>query len=314
MPNLDLMVREANVLLERANLPRCTFLEPVGDGDTINPIVIGHSFPRRYVIKVAFGHPQRGTPVSLAEQHHTANWFRENRNLPIPEHLCHASPQDPLPLMVMEWMPGDQLRLALPRLSSEGGKRVAQDWGHNLARLHSTQVPDGMITSTLETATGEWGDRERFQKVLQSIDGLRSSRKWLRRLRDEIQRFLQDRLDAFNDAPLGIMKRDSDIRDFLVVSQPEAYISAMLDWECVYYGYVLYDCLLAYMKLTAFRRNELWPYFCESYESEMGSPIIQGPAVEYCLMCRCLVEDNPSFDEIIVSLVEGRKIPFEQRG
>jgi len=42
----------------------------------------------------------------------------------------------------------------------------------------------------------------------------------------------------------------------------------MLDWERVYHGYVLYDCLLAYMRLSDFGRKELWPFFCESYESE----------------------------------------------
>ena len=107
-----------------------------------------------------------------------------------------------------------------------------------------------------------------------------------------------------------------DTRDFLAVRGSGARISALLDWERVNYGYVLYDCLLAYLRLVMMGRNEFWPSFCKGYENEVGEPMVQRRDVEYCLMIRSLTPVARGMVEpkkIIVALIEGRKIPFEER-
>ena len=157
---------------------------------------------------------------------------------------------------------------------------------------------------------------ESYQKALQLIDEQGSKKPWTPKLCKEVQVFLYDRLDSFKSDPqIGIMKADSDTRDFLAICDPEARISAMLDWERVNYGYVLYDCLLAYQRLVLMDCKELWPFFCVGYEKEMGTPLVQNAGVEYYLMWVGLraTKWNPKAYKIVFSLIEGRRLPFEQR-
>ena len=96
-----------------------------------------------------------------------------------------------------------------------------------------------------------------------------------------------------------------------------ARISAILDWERVSYGYVLHDCLQAYLRLVMMGREELWPALCEGYEQETGEPLVQRRDVEYCLMIRSLlpaVRGIVEAEKIIQALVGGRKVPFDERG
>ena len=151
MPDLDLMLNQANALLEEAELPVCESIHPVSDGDTANPTVIGYSPSHQYVVKAIFRHPD-----TLSDQLRNANWFRAHRSLPVPKHLCHAKGREQLPLMIMEWMPGEQLRLALPSMDRESGIEVARDWGQCLARLHSTDFSEGKTSNTPESAREYW--------------------------------------------------------------------------------------------------------------------------------------------------------------
>lgn len=309
MPDLDLMLQEANAILEEADWPRCHSITPVADGDTANPNVIGYAETRKYVIKATFRHPD-----TLAQQLHTANWFQEHRALPIPRHLGHATSPHQLPLMVMEWLPGDQLRLALGALDRENASVMAQDWGRCLARMHTSQVPEGLIQSSPESEMSYWSNPERYETAFDQVDALDDF--WTSNLRDHIKQFLKERGDSLDGIRPGIRKADSDTRDFLVGLEPKAHISGMLDWERVNYGYVLYDCLVAYIRLVIADREALWPYFCEGYETETGLPLLQAPDVEYVLMVRGLtpaLRGLPRAKKIILSLVEGQKVPFQKR-
>ena len=135
MPSLDRMLREANFLLENNGLPQCLFLEPMTDQDTNNPTVIGRAENRRYVIKACFRNAH-----FFERAQRMANLIAKCTGLPIPKHLCYASEADSLPLMIMEWMPGEQLRLVLPSLPTEKAEELAADWGHCIARFHLAPI------------------------------------------------------------------------------------------------------------------------------------------------------------------------------
>ena len=89
MPDLDLVLREANKLLILNALPACKSVEPVADLDTANVNLIGHAEGRDYAIKVRVR--ELGT---LERQQCVANALRKRTGLPIPEHLCHSDPDN----------------------------------------------------------------------------------------------------------------------------------------------------------------------------------------------------------------------------
>ena len=187
MPNLDQVLRIANEALESAELSVCTRIASIADGDTMNPTVIGYAPSPRYVIKVSFRHPH-----TLGEQLRTANWFKENTELPVPRHLCHSTSQQRLPLMIMEWMPGEQLRLAMPALKGDDATRVAREWGRSMALLHTAQVPEDLLNSSQEAAMNDLKslDRQWHRSALETIDRLGGDPPWTPGLRQEVRAYL----------------------------------------------------------------------------------------------------------------------------
>jgi hypothetical protein len=124
MPDLERMRREANELLSEAGLPLCHSLCDVDDPDTANPTVIGLAGDARYVIKVCTRHPD-----TTEAQARLANRIAEATGLPISRHYAARQTKDRLPLLVMQWMPGEQLRLLLPALDRARAEMLATDWG-----------------------------------------------------------------------------------------------------------------------------------------------------------------------------------------
>jgi hypothetical protein len=209
---------------------------------------------------------------------------------------------------------GDQLRLALEALDQEKGSIMAQDWGRCLAQMHTSQVPEGVIQLSPESGMRYWSNPERYENVFDQVDA--EDPFWTSNMRDQINQFLTDRRDSLEGIRPGIMKADSDTRDFLVAVEPTVHISGMLDWERVNYGYVLYDCLVAYIRLVIGGREELWSHFCEGYETETGRPLLQTADVEYILMVRGLLpalRGLPRAKKIISLLIEEQQIPFKKR-
>jgi len=101
MPDLEVMRRESNDILDRLSLPLIDRFEDVEDSETASPTIIGISDSRRCVIKSVVCHPD-----TLADQVEAANWVRTHRDLPVPEHYGFATAKDRLPLVIMEWLPG----------------------------------------------------------------------------------------------------------------------------------------------------------------------------------------------------------------
>ncbi|MDP6597007.1 MAG: hypothetical protein QGI86_14190 [Candidatus Poribacteria bacterium] len=54
MPNLERIRDDANTALLSAGMETCLKTQPVADGDTMNPTVIGYTDKPKYVIKVVY--------------------------------------------------------------------------------------------------------------------------------------------------------------------------------------------------------------------------------------------------------------------
>src|SRR5262245_5965162 len=93
LPDLDVLQRSVNALLEAERLATCSAL--VVDGvhaDTCNPVVIGIAGAQRYAIKAIVRFPDRTRADAAA-----ANAVHRATGLPIPMHLvCATDGGDPL--------------------------------------------------------------------------------------------------------------------------------------------------------------------------------------------------------------------------
>ena len=124
LPDLALLLEETNRLLATSGRPTCHTLAPVSDGDTANPVVVAHASEGKYVVKVTQRHSE-----TLDQQLEVANALRDATDLPIPRHHCCASNGDRLPLMIMEWLPGEQLRTVLATARDQDLKKLCAQPG-----------------------------------------------------------------------------------------------------------------------------------------------------------------------------------------
>ena len=151
MPDLDLVLREANKLLILNALPACKSIDVGADLDTANVNLIGHAEDRDYAIKVRVR--ELGT---LERQQCVANALRKSTSLPIPEHLCHSNVDDPLPLQVMEHMPGKQLRLLLRAIPEAKAQALTTAWGCYIARFHRAELDPEACGGGLDLMTAQY--------------------------------------------------------------------------------------------------------------------------------------------------------------
>jgi aminoglycoside phosphotransferase (APT) family kinase protein len=285
MPDLDLLAQEANRLLARHGLPLCEFLAPASDQDTANPTVIGEAGGRKYVIKAVFRHPE-----TLPHQLQIANLIREATGLPIPRHLCCADAGDRFPLMVMEWMPGEQLRLVLPALPHAQAQALARDWGRHVARFHHARLPDERRPTWLDPRNSyaqlvEWIARSTREKAARFGE----SGLWSAEEARAIEEYLAEREPSLaKPQAMGLTKADQDVRDFLAVTEPEPRTSAMIDWERVEIGDTVSETAMIFNRLCVMGLRPLYASFRAGYESEAGARFSQGTQAEYYLMSRSL--------------------------
>lgn len=331
MPEFSQILEEANELLIQHNLPLCDKIEPVADQDTANPVVIGYADNRKYVIKcnVRF-------PITLEKQLFIANLIAERSGLPIPMHLCCSQKGKGLALMIMEWMPGEQIRLLLPRISKDKAKILTQDWGCCIAKFHSTKITPKEILGwqTLE---------ESYKGFINYLDNtisvtfkeIQDTQKWLagkhknislKEIKDTQNRLLAN-LDSIRNyiscrqtslrKPVspGLVKADQDVREVLGLLKPHPHISAILDWERVEYGDQNWELVSLFVRLHLMGLDYLWSYFKKGYEKEFGKKLIKTPTTELYMMIRTLISitrgARPDISiNIIKELLEGTKNPF----
>lgn len=312
MPDFEKIRADANHALREAGLPLCKMVQPVADGDTMNPQVVGHTDGPRYVIKVVYPHATTWPGRDLAAAARFANGIRKRTQLPVPEHYCVAVEEEGrLPLVIMEFMPGEQLRLALQRLPEDACRSLCCDWGRCIARFHDPMLMD--LLGAPEAAPGEPRyDTERAQTYLEQ----RSDSDWHRANRGRILAYLDERLPVMGKHELpALTKHGLDVRDFVVITEPDPRISGMLDWEGVGVDDALKALVAVWIRLHYLGVGQAAPSFLEAYERERGIKLGQSKRVEFHLMNRALLPTNHNAPArvIVEHLLDGAEYPFSQR-
>ena len=304
LPNLSVLLDETNVLLAMNGLPTCHALAPVSDGDTANPNVIAYSSERKYVVKVT----QR-YPYTLDRQREVANALCDTTNLPIPRHYCCANERSRLPLMIMEWLPGEQLRDVLVTAKRRNLSKLCNSLAVCLSTFHErdhlTLVPkaEGGFAEWLCTRTTE---------ALQSINrappcGFGSLDVVA------VQRYLDARIGSLRVSAIpSLQKTDQDLRDYL--ADPDTFeITGMLDWERVIRGDGIFAMVLIFIRLWLNGKSDGWGGFLATYNACANVQAEQCPQAEFYLMCRAVLAFRFNYDakEIVDLLLQGHRLPFE---
>ncbi len=280
MPDLDRLLQEANELLAEAGLPLCQPLQAVDDPDTANPTVLGLAGETRYVIKVCTRYPD--TQVTQAR---LANEVARVTGLPIPRHYAAPQAEDRLPLLIMQWMPGEQLRLLLPALEADAAGALAQDWGRCVGTFHQADIDDAPPSD--DPAASGQGLHRRMQH---DLDELLDRHAVSETQAKAVRVWLQSRAAAVQRPVLaGVTKSDLDVRDFLGLAQPRPHISAMLDWESVRPGECLWNLASICIRLHLMNLERLWPDFLLGYDSAGTFRWRQSAASEYYLAARIII-------------------------
>jgi hypothetical protein len=288
MPDLDVVLREANKLLILNALPACKSIEAGADLDTANVNLIGHAEDRDYAIKVRV----RGL-ATLERQQCVANTLRKRTGLPIPEHFCHSDPDnntDALQLQVMEYMPGKQLRLLLRAIPEAKAEALTTDWGRCVAKFHTAELSldecgGGPDLMTSHDAYLNWL-RDKMQSVFQV---LAANPGWPSDEVAAFEAYLAQRGESLaGPAVPGLRKRDQGLRDALAMLEPEPHVSALVDWEQVEQGDTIAEMADLFVMIYVAGLGRLWPAFREGYEAEAG-PIENCDQLEYYAMARTLI-------------------------
>ena len=266
MPEAARLLASVNRLLEREGLAPCDVIVPVDDDATANPNVAGFVGNEcHYGIKVSVRHPR-----TLARQAGVANWFADHVPIPVPRHLAAAGTDDDLPLLITEWMPGEQLRLAV----RGGCEQLAEDWGRCMACVHEADLPAQFIDPTHAEDDLATYCVAQVRAACNAVPELRA---------------VTLRAFVVAHAPAGFaprnVKADNDLRDFLC---DLGAITAVLDWERVSRGFAERDWLVVYMRLWLFGETRLWPAFKSGYESA-GGTIERTQGNDAYLLTRCAI-------------------------
>lgn len=311
MPNLERIRADANCALRRAGLPICEKVQPVADGDTMNPQVVGYADGPRYVIKVVYPHATTWHGKDLAVAARVANDLRTRTQLPVPEHYCILEEEGRLPLVVMEFMPGEQLRLALQRASEEECRDLCHDWGRCVGRFHDPSLIE-LLDEPADAYREAQYDSKRAQIYLQQHSGS----AWHRANGGRIMAYLSERLPLVGkfEHP-ALTKHGMDVRDFVAMTAPKPRISGMLDWEGVGADDALTTLVAVWIRLHYLGVGHAAPSFLAAYEHERGIALRQSRRAEFHLMGRALLptDHNAPARALVQDLLEGAEYPFNQR-
>ena len=306
MPDLALLLDEINLLLQANGLPQCRELEPVLDGDTANPNVVAYSDELKYVVKVTQRHPD-----TLNEQLKIANAIREVTDLPIPFHHCCSNVDDRFPLMIMDWLPGEQLRVVLSAAEEANLRRLCANLGACLANFHD---PNHLtLVSDVRDSFNSWLYAQTLSVLEEMVTKPRPGQGVLFDT-VAVRSYLDSRLDDLSTHAIPALgKADLDMRDFLV-DPSNLEITGMLDWERVTRGDGAYALALNYLRLWQNGKLGGWKDFCESYNRLATVQARQSPQFEFYLMCRAVIayQFNDGVQKLIDQLLRGAAVPFKR--
>lgn len=303
-PDRSLLLKETNRLLAENSLPTCHALVPMSDGDTANPVVVAHSAERKYVVKVTQRHPD-----TLDRQLAVANALRDATDLPIPRHYCRAEKGDRLPLMVMEWLRGDQLRTVLATARGQDLEKLCARLAACLATFHDP-VHLALVPRA-QNGFADWLYTRTMAELQEVVSGSGSGMADIDTA--TVRRYVDARLPTVTSPAIpSLVKTDQDLRDFLADPR-EFTITGMLDWEQVTQGDGIYEITLIYLRLWLNRKLDGWANFCATYNRLATVRAEQCPQAEFYLMCRAVLayRFNDGVAELIDQLLEGKRLPFE---
>ncbi len=210
---------------------------------------------------------------TLNRQLKVANALRERTNLPIPKHHCCTKVGDRLPLMVMERLPGEQLRTIVAAAESEGLRSLGASLGACLATFHEPEHLD--LVAESEGRSLQW----LFARALDASG-------------DEVvpvRRYLKARLGKLTEPAIpALEKADQDLRDFL--ADPDEFdVTGMLDWERVYRGDGVFALTLIFFRLWLNGKVAGWEDCLTAYNRPAARAALQCPHAEFYLMSRAVL-------------------------
>jgi hypothetical protein len=311
MPDLEQIKADANHALRGLGLGACTHVAPVPDGDTMNPQVIGYAEGPKYVIKVVYPHATTWTHKDHHAGARAANILRERTALPIPLHHGVFDAAGRLPLVIMQFMPGEQLLRVLQTATPEQCHSVCEDWGRCIARFHDPALAEVLDDPTALHANAEYGTHWAQSYLKQHADS-----DWHRAHADRILAYLCDRLPLNGKYQIpALSKHGLDVRDFLATTEPTPRIAGMLDWEGVNADDGLVALVGIWVRLHCLGVGHAAPAFLAGYEAERGISLRQSPRVQYHLMNRALLPTthNAPARAIVEDLLNGATYPFDRR-
>jgi len=301
-PDMDRLSSEINETLAAHNLPLCHRIEPVADGDTMNPNLIGHSASRKYVIKVATRNID-----SLAKQMRVANKLKNQTSLPIPKHLCFSSEKDRIPLLIMEFLSGVQLREALSNAEGDDLNRLCANLANCYAEFNDPNLLEITEKSVDPAKFAKW-----FLQKTEDVLSAGETPMFLKKNTESIQEFLNARMPEMSTFAIpSLTKNAMDLRDWLVDPENMA-ISGMLDWEDVKIGDGIYDICVFYLRLWLNGKLEGWNAFQEAYNATATMPLVPTPQAEFFLMVRAVIasQNYEIAMDIIEALLAGKCQPL----
>ena len=307
MPDLELLLKESNKLLARNALPQCQSIVPVFDGDTANPNAILFAHSHKFVVKVNQRHSN-----TLPQQLEVANRVRNATNLPIPKHYCCSIEGSTFPLMIMEWLPGEQIRTVLPVAENANLRKLCASLAECLVEFHNPNLLDVVPKSRTESDLPSWLYKRSADTLKRcgengTVDSLSEQEL------SSIRRYLRARLEVSKHPALpSLEKADLDLRDFLV-NPTKFEITGMLDWERVTNGDATYAIALVFLRLWLNDKLIGWKEFIETYNQLSKVAVVPCPQIEFYLMCRAVIayEANRSVKELIQQLLEGTHLPLK---
>jgi aminoglycoside phosphotransferase (APT) family kinase protein len=153
-------------------------------------------------------------------------------DIPHPVAVAHGPRAAGGEYLILERLPGDNLRAVWPALSPADRHRIVEDLAGLARRLHALPAADWMRNPWVDEvlALRRWGDayHARPQVSALLIESARSARPDLRDALAETSRFIDERLHAFDCESTAFVHTDLHFRNVIVAN---GQITGLIDFE-----------------------------------------------------------------------------------
>lgn len=212
--------------------------------------------------------------------------------------------------MIMEWLPGEQLRTVLATAEQDDLGKLCASLAAHLATFHD---PVHLaLVSEAEGGSPAWF----FGRALDVLKDINTDPRPKGASTIDavaVRRYLDARRDHLTALAIpSLAKADLDLRDFL--ADPNTFqITGMLDWERVTRADGIVAITLIFFRLWVNDKLDGWRDFCDTYNRLATVRAEQCPQAEFYLMCRAVValRFNNRAKELVDLLLQGHRLPFE---